>query len=38
MPFRFSDVDRWMSAPAPTLGQDNGSVLGVAASRHGVAE
>jgi crotonobetainyl-CoA:carnitine CoA-transferase CaiB-like acyl-CoA transferase len=33
MPCRFSDVDHWMSAPAPTLGQDNGSILGVAAAR-----
>jgi crotonobetainyl-CoA:carnitine CoA-transferase CaiB-like acyl-CoA transferase len=33
MPFRFSDVDRWMSAPAPTLGQDNGSTLGHLAPR-----
>ncbi|HWD55644.1 MAG TPA: CoA transferase [Acidimicrobiales bacterium] len=36
MPFRFSDVDRWMSAPAPTLGQDNGSILGAPASSHDV--
>ncbi|HWF14643.1 MAG TPA: CoA transferase [Acidimicrobiales bacterium] len=28
LPFRFSDVDQWMSAPAPTLGQDNGSTFG----------
>ncbi len=33
MPFRFSDVDQWMSAPAPTLGQDNGSILGHLAAR-----
>jgi crotonobetainyl-CoA:carnitine CoA-transferase CaiB-like acyl-CoA transferase len=33
LPFRFSDVDRWMSAPAPTLGQDNTSTLGHLVSR-----
>ncbi len=28
MPFRFSDVDAWLSTPAPTLGQHNAEVLG----------
>ena len=28
LPFRFSGIDAWMSAPAPTLGQDNHSILG----------
>jgi crotonobetainyl-CoA:carnitine CoA-transferase CaiB-like acyl-CoA transferase len=33
MPFRFSGVDRWMRAPAPTVGQDNLSVLGGSAAK-----
>jgi crotonobetainyl-CoA:carnitine CoA-transferase CaiB-like acyl-CoA transferase len=28
LPFRFSGVDRWLRAPAPTLGRDNDTVLG----------
>lgn len=27
MPFRYTDVDRWIRRPAPTLGQDNEHVL-----------
>ena len=27
LPFRFSRVDRWLRAPAPTLGRDNDAVL-----------
>jgi crotonobetainyl-CoA:carnitine CoA-transferase CaiB-like acyl-CoA transferase len=32
MPFRFSDVDAWMSRPSPTLGQHNAEILSEVAS------
>lgn len=32
MPFRFSDVEAWMSSPAPTLGQHTHSILSEVAS------
>lgn len=32
MPFRFNDVESWMTGPAPTIGQHNASVLGAVAS------
>ena len=28
LPFRFSRVARWLRSPAPTLGRDNGAILG----------
>jgi crotonobetainyl-CoA:carnitine CoA-transferase CaiB-like acyl-CoA transferase len=33
IPFRFSDVDHWMSRPSPTLGQHNEEVLAEVATR-----
>jgi crotonobetainyl-CoA:carnitine CoA-transferase CaiB-like acyl-CoA transferase len=30
LPFRFSDVSAWMRSPAPTIGQHNGTIWGVA--------
>ena len=32
MPFRYSDVDAWMTRPSPTLGQHNDEVLSEVAS------
>jgi crotonobetainyl-CoA:carnitine CoA-transferase CaiB-like acyl-CoA transferase len=32
MPFRFSDVDSWLSSPAPLLGHDSAAVLAEVAS------
>jgi crotonobetainyl-CoA:carnitine CoA-transferase CaiB-like acyl-CoA transferase len=33
LPFRYSDVERWMSRPSPVFGQHNDEVLGEVASR-----
>jgi crotonobetainyl-CoA:carnitine CoA-transferase CaiB-like acyl-CoA transferase len=38
MPFRFSDVPRWMRCPSPTLGQHNDEVLGELVSATDLAD
>lgn len=37
MPFRYSDVDHWMSRPSPSLGEHNDEVLGEVASTEELA-
>ncbi len=38
MPFRYSDVDGWMTRPSPTLGQHNDEVLSEVASADELAD
>jgi crotonobetainyl-CoA:carnitine CoA-transferase CaiB-like acyl-CoA transferase len=38
MPFRYSDVDAWMTRPSPTLGQHNDEVLSEVASAGELAD